>query len=180
MKKTILPLVVLLIATIETTFAFTLKNSATPTIEINKDSLRIAELDKFWTELARTVREGDFESYSATYHEDAVVIFASGKNKTSIPAAKALAGWKQGFIDTKSGKNKSDVKFRFSQRIGDKTTAHETGIFIYTSSNSNGENEVQYRVHFEMLLIKRDDKWLGVMEYQKSDATEEEWEGMKR
>ena len=176
MKKTFLFLVLIIISTIETTQAYT---RIIPTFEINKDSLRIAELDRFWTELARTVREGDFEAYAATYHEDAVVIFASGKNKTSIPVAKALASWKQGFLDTKIGKNVSDVKFRFSQRIGDNTTAHETGIFVYTASDSNGEKKVQYRVHFEMLLVKRNNKWLGVMEYQKSDATEEEWEAMK-
>ena len=169
-------MVIVIIATIETTQAYTTINIP---VEINKDSLRIAELDKFWTELARTVREGDFEGYAATYHEDAVVVFASGKNKTSIPVAKALAGWKQGFLDTKTGKNISDVTFRFSQRIGDDTTAHETGIFVYTSSDSTSENKVQYRVHFEMLLVKRNNKWLGVMEYQKSDATEEEWEAIK-
>ncbi|TBN00840.1 DUF4440 domain-containing protein [Hyunsoonleella flava] len=176
MKKTLLIFVFVIVANIPRTQALT-KNKIT--LEINKDSLRIAELDQFWAELSRTVREGDFEGYAATYHEDAVVVMASRKNKTSIPISKALAGWKQGFLDTKSGKNKSDVVFRFSQRIGDDTTAHETGIFVYTSSDSNGENAVQYRVHFEMLFVKRNGKWLGVMEYQKSYATEEEWNALK-
>ena len=45
--------------------------------KIATDSLRIAELDAFWTEASRTVREGDFEGYKAAYHEDAVVIFAT-------------------------------------------------------------------------------------------------------
>lgn len=180
MKKTLLLFVVLLITTIETTHAFTLKNSTPLNIEINKDSLRLAELDRYWEALAKTVREGDFEGYGAAYHEDAVVVFASGKNKVSVPLSKALASWKQGFIDTKNGKNISNVEFRFSQRIGDDTTAHETGIFIYTTSESDGKNKVQYRTHFEMLLVKRDGKWFGVMEYQKSDATEEEWEAMKK
>ena len=80
---------------------------------------------------------------------------------------------------TNTTKNISNVEFRFSQRIGDDTTAHETGIFIYTTSESDGKNKVQYRTHFEMLLVKRDGKWLGVMEYQKSDANEEEWDAMK-
>lgn len=180
MKKNLLFLVFILIANIETTKASTCKNITDFNIEINKDSLRIVELDRFWAELSRTVREGDFEGYKATYHKDAVVIFASGKNKASIPIAKALDGWKEGFIDTKKGKNKSNVEFRFSQRIGDETTAHETGIFIYTTSDSNGENKIQYTIHFEMLLVKRNNKWLGVMEYQKSNASEEEWEALKK
>ena len=59
------------------------------------------------------MRDGDFKGYAATYHKDAVVVFASGKNKVSVPLSKALAGWEQGFIDTKKGKNKSNVEFRF-------------------------------------------------------------------
>lgn len=147
-----------------------------PSADAANDSERIKELDKFWAELSRTVREGDFEGYAATYHEDAVIIFASGENKTSVPISKALAGWKQGFMDTKAGKAKSGVKFRFSQRIGDETTAHETGIFAYTSQ-TDGES-VEHLLHFEMLLVKRDGEWLGVMEYQKTPATRQEWDAL--
>ena len=176
MKKTLLIFILVITANITSTPALAQKNIS---LKINKDSLRIAELDRFWAELSRTVREGDFEGYAVTYHEDAVVVFTSGDNKTSISIAKALSNWKQGFLDTESGKNKSDVIFRFSQRIGDETTAHETGIFRYTSSDSNGQNLVQHLVHFEMLFVKRNGKWLGVMEYQKSKATDEEWNALK-
>lgn len=149
-----------------------------PTFEVNTDSLRIAELDRYWEALSKTVSDGDFESYGAAYHPDAVVIFATGKNKTSVPLAKALAGWKQGFDDTKAGKNKAGVTFRLSQRLGDETTAHETGIFYYWTSNIDGSNKQGIMVHFEMLLVKKDGKWLGVMEYQKDPATKEEWEAL--
>ena len=90
-----------------------------------------------------------------------------------------MAGWKQGFLDTKEGKNKSDVVFRFSQRIGDATTAHETGIFIYTSEDGQSGQSTRVAVHFEMLLVKKDGKWLGMMEYQKHEATQEEWDALK-
>jgi hypothetical protein len=30
-----------------------------------------------------------------------------------------------------------------------------------------------------MLLVKKEGKWLGVMEYQKANATKEEWENLK-
>ena len=90
-----------------------------------------------------------------------------------------MAGWKQGFDDTKSGKVKSDVTFRFSQRIIDDTTAHETGIFHYTSIDSNGKELANQLIHFEMLVVKKNGKWLGVMEYQKSVATQEEWDALK-
>ncbi|MFK7923837.1 MAG: hypothetical protein AB8H47_17895 [Bacteroidia bacterium] len=144
-----------------------------------EEPIRIVELDQYWTELSRTVKEGDFEGYSAGYHEDAVIIFASGKNKSSVPISKALAGWKQGFEDTKAGKTNASVAFRFSQRIGDETTAHETGIFNYTTYDKSGKVTGAYPTHFEMLLVKRDGKWLGLMEYQKSTATQAEWEALQ-
>ena len=129
--------------------------------------------------LSQTVREGDFEGYKAAYHEDAVVIFATGENKFSLPISKALAGWKQGFMDTKAGKVKADVKFRFSQRIGDETTAHETGIFYYSAQDKDGKSIASSYTHFEMLFVKRDGSWYGLMEYQRSTATQEEWEALK-
>ena len=140
---------------------------------------RIQELNAYWNTLAKTVADGDFEGYRDGYHKDAVIVFASGKNKTSVPLKKALAGWKQGFIDTKNGKNRSQVAFRFSQRIGDATTAHETGIFLYATSDADGKNKKEYPTHFEMLLVKKHGKWIGVMEYQKSNATLKEWNALK-
>ncbi len=150
------------------------------TIETIAESSRIEELNAYWNTLAKTVAEGDFEGYHDGYHKDAVIVFASGKNKTSVPLKKALAGWKQGFIDTKNGKNISHVEFRFSQRIGDATTAHETGVFLYSTSDADGKNKKEYPTHFEMLLVKRNNKWLGVMEYQKSIATLQEWNALKK
>ena len=144
-----------------------------------KDSVRLAELDRFWANLSKTVREGDYEGYSATYHEDAVVVFATGENKTSVSLSKALEGWKQGFSDTKSGKIGASVEFRFSQRIGDATSAHETGIFKYKAVDSDGKENANQFVHFEMLLVKRNNQWVGVMEYQKSFATQAEWDALK-
>ncbi|WP_223032990.1 nuclear transport factor 2 family protein [Hanstruepera marina] len=172
--------IILLIAILVSVQTISAHSPVLPSFEINPDSLRIAELDKYWEALSKTVSDGDFEGYGAAYHPDAVVIFATGPNKTSVPLAKALAGWKQGFDDTKAGKNKAGVTFRLSQRIGDDTTAHETGIFNYWTSDANGDNKQEIAVHFEMLLVKKDGKWLGVMEYQKDPATEEEWEALSK
>jgi ketosteroid isomerase-like protein len=179
MKANILLIVIALIASISQVSADTPQDHSEMKVETFNDSTRIAELDEYWAELSRTVQEGDFKGYAATYHDDAVIIFATGENKSSIPVEKALAGWRQGFEDTESGKVSSDVEFRFSQRIGDATTAHETGIFHYTSSDQNGKVIADHLVHFEMLLIKRGDTWLGVMEYQKSIASEKEWNALK-
>ena len=133
------------------------------------------DIDGFWTELARTVEEGDFEGYAATYHEDAILV--SGLSETSYPISQALDGWKQGFVDTKAGKMKASVEFRFTQRLSDETTAHETGMFHYGTEAADGQRTESY-MHFEGLLVKKGG-WKMMMEYQKSVATIDEWEAAK-
>ena len=148
--------------------------------KIQSDSSRIAELNEYWGQLTRAVVEGDFEQYRSGFHKDAVIVFASGDYKVSVPISKALKGWKQGFDDTREGKIKVDVEFRFSQRIGDETTAHETGIFIYSSINNSSKSVERFIIPFEMLLVKRNNKWYGMMEHQKPFATQEEWDALNR
>lgn len=137
---------------------------------------RLQELDALWKEVSRTVREGDFEGYSATCHPEGVLV--SGTKKVSYPLSTALARWKQGFLDTKAGTMKADVIFRFGQRFGDDTTAHETGMFFYTNTNAEGKKTADY-IHFEALLVKKKDGWKITMEYQKSKGTKADWDKLK-
>lgn len=130
-----------------------------------------SELDIFWAEVSRTVSEGDFEGYAATYHPDAILV--SHATHTSYPIAKALSGWEQGFRDTEAGTMQARVEFRFTQRLHDGTTAHETGIFHYSATPEQGEVVDQY-LHFEALLVSKDG-WKMMMEFQKTPATVEEW-----
>ena len=179
MKKTLFFITTILLVSIGSTKASNPLHNTLIEMESPADSTRLAELDQFWMKLAKTVQEGDFEGYKALYHKDAIVVFASGKNKTSVPIGKALSAWKKGFTDTKEGKQKDKVEFRFSQRIGDETTAHETGIFIFSSTDNNGKVKGKYIIHFEMLLEKKDNTWFALMEYQKSEASQEEWNALK-
>ncbi len=131
------------------------------------------ELDAYWAEVSRTVAEGDFDGYADLHHPDAVLVsLGSG---SSYPIADALAGWEQGFVDTREGRAEASVEFRLIQRLHDGTTAHETGIFRYRLKPTEGE-PVDALVHFEALLVKKDGEWRILMEYQKEPATEEEWE----
>ena len=140
------------------------------------DKARLAGLDAYWAEVSRTVKEGDFAGYAAGCHEEAV--FVSGSKKAAYPLSKALARWKQEFDDTKAGKRTSNVTFRFSQRLGDATAAHETGIFVYSFQQGNEDPRKEF-VHFEVLLVKKEGRWKTLMEYQKSAATEAEWAALK-
>lgn len=132
------------------------------------------ELDAFWADVARTVSEGDFEGYAATYHPDAVVIF--GMNDTIVPVSGALSGWKPGFDRTKNGEVNAAVDFRFSRRLTSETSAHETGIFFYRTG-PEGAMEGSY-INFTALTVKKDGRWLMVMENQKSEASLEDWEAL--
>ena len=129
------------------------------------------ELDAYWTEVARTVEEGEFDGYAALYHPDAVLVTS---NSGSQPISSALDGWQQLFLDTAEGKANAKVTFRFTQRLNDATTAHETGVFRYLFAPNDGEEMVS-TVHFTALLVKRHGAWRMLMEHQKTPATEEDW-----
>ncbi|NNC89627.1 MAG: DUF4440 domain-containing protein [Akkermansiaceae bacterium] len=137
---------------------------------------RLADLDAYWAEISRTVREGDFAAYAATCHPEAVLV--SGSKKTSYPLTTALARWKKEFDDTKAGRRTSSVEFRFSQRLGDEVTAHESGIFLYAFQTPGEPLKKEY-VHFEGLLVKKPDGWKILMEYQKGPATPAEWKALE-
>jgi hypothetical protein len=138
---------------------------------------RLAEIDGFWARVSRAVSEGNFAVYKATCHQDGVLV--SGAKKYSSPLSDALARWEKDFTATQSGAMKASVEFRFSQRLGDDTTAHETGIFLYSTEDSAGKRTQEY-IHFEALLVKRGGHWTTLMEYQKSKATRGEWDALKK
>ena len=141
------------------------------------DDTRLDELDAYWAGVSRAVKAGDFEAYKATCHQEGVLV--SGSRGNSQPLSKALARWKSEFEATKSGKMKASVEFRFSQRIGDSTTAHESGIFRYSTVDSEGKSLDEY-IHFEALLTKKDGRWTILMEYQKSKAEPTEWLALRK
>lgn len=147
---------------------------ATP-VSADERGERLAELDAYWAEVSRSVREGDFEAYRATCHPEAVLV--SGNKETSHPLAQALVRWKPEFVDTREGERSSDVEFRFSHRFGDATTAHEAGVFRYRFRQGDDPRVSEY-VHFEALLVKKTGDWKILMEYQKAPATEAEWRAL--
>ena len=143
--------------------------------ELGQKVTRLEELDAYWAEVSRTVKEGDFEGYAATCHEDGVLI--SGKKGTSYLLSKALQKWKTEFDQTKAGTMEASVEFRLSKRWGDADTAHEVGMFRYAQNVGKGEERVAY-IHLEALLVKKDG-WKILMENQKREGTEEEWDKLK-
>jgi uncharacterized protein (TIGR02246 family) len=137
------------------------------------DHSRLAELDALWAEVDRAVREGDFEAYAACCHPEGVLV--SERKGLSQPLSAALARWKAEFKATREGRMTADVETRFTRRLGDATTAHESGMFRYTSQTEGKEPQTDF-VPFDALLVKRDGRWLILMEHQKAHTSQEEWE----
>jgi hypothetical protein len=149
---------------------------AKPESKIASERERLAGLDAYWAEVSRAVGEGDFDAYQATCHPEGVLV--SGSKQYSQPLATALARWRKDFDDTRSGRVNASVEFRFSKRLGDATTAHETGIFRYVSRPAGGQAKEEF-IHLEALLVRRPDGWKILMEKQAGPATKAEWDALQ-
>ncbi|MDO6428728.1 hypothetical protein Q4489_17095 [Thalassotalea sp. 1_MG-2023] len=133
------------------------------------------ELAEFWQQAEQTVTQGDFVGYSATFHENAVLV--SDIAKTSYPIDKALTRWKKGFDDTKAGKMKAGVSFKFTQSLVSDNTAHQTGYFYYYSIDSQGQKS-PFIAHFEALLMKSNGKWQIMMERHIKQVDLQAWRSL--
>ena len=133
-------------------------------------------IDRAWDKIKATITKGDFRSFKSSYHRDAILV--NGISKKCYPIKTALDGWKQGFDDTKEGSMDANLELKFSQRIFDSSTAHETGIFHYYTIDKKGVQTDTY-VHFESLWIKKQNKWFMMMENQISRSDKEEWDKFK-
>jgi len=131
------------------------------------------ETDSLYRTIIETVQEVDFERMGSTYHPDAVIVTA----KKSSPIKSVLTRWKKEGEQLQKDGGHARVKFRFINRIVNKTTAFESGIYRYSTVDNLGKETVVF-AHFEDLNIKKSGKWLTVMEHQTKVATEKEWNNL--
>lgn len=126
-----------------------------------------------WAAISTTVLEHDIAGMAATYHPDAVLVTTQG----TMPIAQALAGWGQSMEAMKRDGSRASVAFRFSLRQDGAETAFESGMFNYAVTDSAGVT-TRYIVPFEALLVRRDARWLVVMERQLAAVDESAWNAM--
>ena len=132
-----------------------------------------AELDALWARVAESVAVGDPELYLSTYHPDA--IFVSARRGITRTVAEDVEANRAAWEDTREGRARRSVEFRFTERIHGENSAHEVGIFRYASTEADGATRVVL-IHFEAALVRKDGVWLQLLELQTADATEAEWE----
>ena len=136
----------------------------------------IEELDRSWISMKRSIKNGDFRQFKTMYHRDAIMV--NGIKDSTYSIRNAFDTWEQGFKDTKAGTIDADLELKFSRRIFDNDTAHETGIFHYYTINESGKSTDSF-IHFEALWIKKQNRWFMLMENQISRASKSEWESFK-
>ena len=134
------------------------------------------ELDALWAEVSRSVATGDADLYLSTYHPDA--IFVSARRGVTRTVAEDVEANRDAWNDTREGRARRSVEFRFTERLNSASSAHEVGIFRYASNEADGSTRVVL-IHFEAALVKKDGVWLQLLELQTSDATEAEWEAAR-
>jgi len=123
-----------------------------------------------WAVVSSTVARGDAVGMGRTYHPDAVLV--NGTRTATI--VETLVRWTDGMAKAKREGGRSTVDFRFARRQDDASTAFEAGIFKLTDFDRAGAATVSF-IPFEMLLVKKDGKWLILMERQLAAVDEAAW-----
>jgi hypothetical protein len=136
-----------------------------------------AELDAFWAEVSRTVAEGDLEGMRATYHPDAIHVPWDSTSYTIQPISKAGDNLPESTARTRAGLQQPNVEFRFTSRIHDETTAHEVGMVHFWRTLSNGERTDAYGL-VDSYLVKKEGRWMILVEIQRWNFTEAEWDAL--
>ena len=133
-----------------------------------------SEIDaQCWSIISEAVAANDCDKMASVYHPDAVLVSTAG----SIAVATQLVTWGQGMEKIMTEGRSANVSFRFSSRQGDRTTAFECGIFRYAETNAAGVEEPRF-VYLEALFVKKEGRWLMVMERQLAAADESAWNAL--
>ncbi len=126
-----------------------------------------------WEVISATVAANDIEGMAATYHPDAVLVSPKG----TVSIAEQLVKWGEGMERIELEDRSASVSFRFASRQDNAETAFERGMFRYAETDENGVEQPGF-VPFEALLVKRDGRWLMVMERQLEATDESAWNAL--
>jgi ketosteroid isomerase-like protein len=163
-RTAIAVLSLLLIAPAGTIAASQVGSTAGTTAEITRD---------VWVPVAASVANDDIVAMGRVYHPAAVLVTKAGTK----PIAAALDGWGKDIVTAKKNGVRASVSFRFASRRDDATTAFETGIFKYSTTDKAGKVTTGYTT-MEALLVKHDGAWRIVMEHQLDATTEAAWNAL--
>lgn len=130
--------------------------------------------DDIWQVISQSVANRDILAMGSAYHPDAVLV--SAEKTASI--ANTLIRWGEGMQKEIETGASATVAFRFSRRMDNVNSAFETGIFNYNSSDASGSKNSTY-VNFEALLVKKNDRWVFLMEHQLGETDKSAWDALQ-
>ena len=129
--------------------------------------------DVLYRTLIASVENADFALMASAYHPDAVLV---SPLKTT-PIQLALIRWEKEGLAHKEKGGTATLNFRFAKRTINTVASFEVGVYRYSTIDKSGKETV-YFAHFEDLHVKKDNKWLTIMENQTKKATIEEWNNL--
>lgn len=133
------------------------------------------EIDRaVWSVVSRTVIESDIEGMAAVYHEDGVLVGSKGP----VPISRQLAKWGHDMEQAKLDGESATVSFRFTHREHGDSAAFESGMFHY-AVNTPSDERTSYYIPFEALLVKKEGRWLILMERQLEAADAAAWAALE-
>lgn len=135
-----------------------------------------AEIDRdVWNVIIDTVKRDDIVGMDKTYHPDAVVVTP----RDTVAIKPTLERWGRDMVTNKAKGTTATVEFRFKTRQDGATTAFESGLFKYTTTDKAGVKTPGI-YPFEQLLVKIDGCWRILMERQFAQVTEADWAKLAR
>ena len=136
------------------------------------------ELDAYWAEMARALNEGDHEAMVQLYHPDAIWEGGSGDSLMISLEREPLMAFKAYLDEILAGNEHARIEFKFSSRLHDAITAHEIGM-IHSYSGSTGSEPVHGYFKLDSYLVKKNDRWVMIVENQTHQVlTREDWNAL--
>lgn len=128
-----------------------------------------------WLVISEAVQNADIAAMASTYHPDAVLV----SDKETTPIKSALENWGEGMKQAAIDGTRANVSFRFKNRMDHESTAFEIGMFKYTAIDADGKESTIY-INFESLLVKKDNRWLYIMERQLDASDQVAWNALEK
>jgi hypothetical protein len=133
-----------------------------PAVTQNTDYLKAINSD-LWANFTKAFETLNYQLFSDLHSEHLVRV--SGDSKS----IKAKTEYIEGYRTRWKNKNiNQTISFRFLERITDSIKASERGIYKLTI-NPNSANEKSYYGKFHVILIKENNRWNILVDYDSSE-----------
>lgn len=120
--------------------------------------------EQIWFNFTKSFETYNHKLFASLHAQD--FVRASGNSKS----LKDKETYIDGYINNwQSPKNAQTISFRFLERFCDNKRASERGIYKLTINKGN-ENEKSYYGKFHVILVKKNETWLILVDYDSDEG----------